>query len=99
MSLGGVFKRFFGESDESKREREEDEVIKSLSLAACENKHKILLECYKTSWVGGCQLEMDNFWKCVNDHKVILKEKAKDYRKNILYQDLEQNETPAEKES
>ena len=30
MSLGDVFKKFFGESDESKREKEEDEIIKSL---------------------------------------------------------------------
>jgi hypothetical protein len=30
MSLGDTFKRFFGESEQSKREREEDEVIKSL---------------------------------------------------------------------
>ena len=40
------------------------------SLAACESKHKVLLECYKISWVGGCKTEMENFWKCVNDHKV-----------------------------
>jgi hypothetical protein len=30
MSLGDVLNKFFGESDERKREREEDEVIKSL---------------------------------------------------------------------
>ena len=49
-----------------------DCVILYRSLAACENKHKILLECYKTSWVGGCQNEMEDFWKCVNDNKVFV---------------------------
>ena len=30
MSLGDAFKKLFGESNESKREKEEDEIVKSL---------------------------------------------------------------------
>ena len=41
------------------------------ALSACEEKHSILIECYKTRLFGSCQGEMDSFWKCVNKNKVL----------------------------
>ena len=41
------------------------------ALSACEEKHSILIECYKTRLFGSCQGEMDSFWKCVNENKVL----------------------------
>lgn len=83
MSFAETLNKLFSKTNE-KSEKEEKEIINSLALTACEGKHKVLIKCYKASWIGGCQNEMESFWKCVNENKAILKEKVKTYKENNL---------------